>query len=220
MVTMMNFSEAYKLPIGEHVEKKGKFSYLSWPYAVRFLRENFPGAVWNIHENQDGLPIFSIGSSHMVKVSVVLDGQVFTQWHPILNSNNKPIQEPSTFEINTSIQRALAKAIGIATGIGLGLYAGEDLPTENGDDQKDDDTHGAKQLEVYDKARDAIELMCDKDAKNRKGEPMTREAFIWWYENIPEINAMKKKLNAQNLSLLNSHFQQCLNTFYPMKIAA
>ena len=140
----MNFAEAYKLPIGEYVEKKGKFAYLSWCYAVRFLRENYPDALWTIHENEHGLPIFSVGDSHLVKVSVTLDGKAFTQWHPILDNNNKPIKEPSTFHINTSIHRALTKAIGIATGIGLGLYAGEDLPK----DEHDDRTPATQKIEL------------------------------------------------------------------------
>lgn len=131
----MKFSEAYKLAIGEHVEKKGKFSYLSWCYAVKFLREHYPDAVWTVHENEQGLPIFSLADSHMVKVSVEVDGNIYTQWHPILNGANKPIQNPTSFDVNTSIHRALTKAIGIATGIGLALYAGEDLPTDD-DGQK------------------------------------------------------------------------------------
>ena len=126
----MKFSDAYELPIGKYVEKKGKFSYLSWCYAVRFLRENFPDSTWIIHENADGLPIFTIGQSHLVKVTVRHEDKQYTQWHPILNGANKPIIEPTSFDINTSIHRALTKAIGIATGIGLGLYAGEDLPID------------------------------------------------------------------------------------------
>ena len=126
----MEFKEAYELPIGDHVEKKGKFSYLSWVYAVKSLRENMPAATWIIHENTEGLPVFSLPSGAMVKVSVVVEDKYFTQWHPVLNHQNKPINEPNSFEINTSIQRCLTKAIGLATGIGLGLYAGEDLPVD------------------------------------------------------------------------------------------
>lgn len=126
----MIFKEAYELPIGNHVEKKGKFNFLSWVYAVKYLRENYPEAQWIIHENVDQAPIFKAPKGYMVKVSVVVDGQPYTQWHPVLNYKNKPIEEPDCFEINTSIQRCLTKAIGLATGIGLGLYAGEDLPVD------------------------------------------------------------------------------------------
>lgn len=126
----MDFKSAYELPIGKYVEKKGKFSYLSWAYAVRFLRENFPQAEWEVHENDNGIPMFSVGESHFVKVTVENDGLQFTSWLPILDYQNNPIKEPNAFHINTSIQRCLTKAIGLATGLGLALYAGEDLPTD------------------------------------------------------------------------------------------
>jgi hypothetical protein len=215
----VNFTEAYKLPIGEHVEKKGKFSYLSWAYAVRFLREHYPQAEWHIHENDAGLPFFCMGESCFVKVSVSVGEQSFTQWHPVLDNNNRPIKEPNAFHINTSIQRCLTKAIGLATGIGLALYAGEDIPREDGDEQKGDQNSG-KQLEAFDKLRDAIDSLTLPDAKNSKGQLMTREAFLYWYENIPDVQKLKKLLDAENLSKINSYFQQCLNTFYPMEKAA
>ena len=126
----MNFKEAYELPIGKHVEKKGKFSYLSWCYAVKHLRENFKDATWLIKENDNGQPLFQMPQGYMVCVTVVVDGCEFPQWHPVLDFKNKPIPEPNAFDVNTAIQRCLTKAIGLATGIGLGLYAGEDLPQE------------------------------------------------------------------------------------------
>jgi len=126
----MDFKQAYDLKIGKHVEKKGRFSYLSWVFAVKYLRENFPEAQWIIHETEDKSPCFKVPVGYMVKVSVMVEGQPYTQWHPVLNHQNKPIPEPNSFEINTSIQRCLTKAIGLATGIGLALYAGEDLPKE------------------------------------------------------------------------------------------
>ena len=126
----MNFTEAYELPIGQYVEKKGNFSYLSWCYAVKFLRENFPEATWKIHCDKNELPFFTCGNGAFVAITVFLEGKGYTQFHPVLDNKNKAIVNPNVFQINTSIQRCLAKAIGIATGIGLGLYAGEDLPVE------------------------------------------------------------------------------------------
>ena len=40
---------------------------------------------------------------------------------------NKSVDEPNAFQINNSIQRCLAKAIALH-GLGLYIYAGEDLP--------------------------------------------------------------------------------------------
>ena len=63
----------------------------------------------------------------LVQVSVTIDGVRRTQWHPVLDSNNKAIPEPDVFQLNTSIQRATVKAIALH-GLGLYIYAGEDLP--------------------------------------------------------------------------------------------
>lgn len=63
-----------------------------------------------------------------VEVSVTIDGVEKSQIHPILDNTNKPIKTPNPFQINTSIQRALVKAIALH-GLGLYVYAGEDLPT-------------------------------------------------------------------------------------------
>ncbi len=45
----------------------------------------------------------------------------------MLDHRNQTIKEPNAFQINTSIQRCLAKAIALH-GLGLYIYAGEDLP--------------------------------------------------------------------------------------------
>ena len=47
---------------------------------------------------------------------------------PVLNHANRPVQKPNSFEVNASLQRCMAKAISMATGLGIHLYSGEDLP--------------------------------------------------------------------------------------------
>lgn len=207
----MNFAEAYQLAIGEHVEKKGKFSYLSWAYAVRFLREHYPSATWRIHENEAGLPIFSLGESHFVKITVILNGQEFTQWHPILDNNNRPIKEPSTFHINTSIQRGLTKAIGLATGIGLALYAGEDLPKEGDEGDQQKPTDQSKMLAAYDKLVDGIDWF-DKQGK-------TSDALMSWYNTDAKAQGLKTQLDADNLSKANKYLSQIVDVMNQKKAA-
>jgi hypothetical protein len=58
---------------------------------------------------------------------VTMQGLTLSQIHPVLDGKNKPIFEPTAFDINTSIQRCLVKAIALH-GLGLYIYAGEDLP--------------------------------------------------------------------------------------------
>jgi hypothetical protein len=53
------FTKAYELPIGEHVEKNYKgLSYLSWPFAFRHLKEQFPTLFVAFEEKSAGWPVF------------------------------------------------------------------------------------------------------------------------------------------------------------------
>jgi len=120
------FSRLAAVDCSRHVEKKGKFSYLSWPFAVRMLREHAPDATWEVRRF-DGLPYQKTDCGTFVEVAVTVSAVTLSQIHPVLNQNNKPIDNPTAFDINTSIQRALVKAIALH-GLGLYIYAGEDLP--------------------------------------------------------------------------------------------
>ena len=46
---------------------------------------------------------------------------------PVLDHRNRPIQDPDVFQLNTSMQRSLVKAIALH-GVGLFVYSGEDVP--------------------------------------------------------------------------------------------
>ena len=120
------FTELDQVDVTRHIEKKGKFSYLSWAYAVRELKKRHPSATWEVHE-WDGIPFIRTECGFFVKVTVTVDGIDATQVHPVLDHQNKPLTAPNAFQINTSIQRCLAKAIALH-GLGIHLYAGEDLP--------------------------------------------------------------------------------------------
>lgn len=120
------FSELYKVDVSKHIEKKGKFSYVSWPFAVAELKKRHPDATWEVCRF-DGAPFMATSAGVFVEVSVTVNGCTLSQIHPVLNAQNRPIAQPNAFDINTSIQRALVKAIALH-GLGLFVYAGEDLP--------------------------------------------------------------------------------------------
>ncbi|HFR4157282.1 MULTISPECIES: Sak single strand annealing protein [Bacillus cereus group] len=126
MTTENYFSKLAQIDCSEHVEKKGRFSYLSWAWAVKKLREVDPKATWEV-KRFDGAPYLKTDCGYFVEVEVTVQGLPLSQIHPILNNQNKPIAEPNSFDINTSIQRCLVKAIALH-GLGLYIYAGEDLP--------------------------------------------------------------------------------------------
>jgi hypothetical protein len=130
------FVELSKINVNEHVERKGQFSYLSWPFAVSQLRQFDPVATWQV-QRFDGLPYLNTEAGVFVEVAVCVKGVSLSQIHPVLDSKNRSILAPTAFDINTSIQRCLVKAIALH-GLGLYLYSGEDLPLA-GDESKAED---------------------------------------------------------------------------------
>jgi len=125
------FARLNQVNVSEHIEHKGSFAYLSWPFAVSQLRLADPEACWEVRRF-DGLPYLKTETGFFVEVAVTVQGVTLSQIHPVLDSKNRPLAEPTVFDINTSIQRCLVKAIALH-GLGLCVYAGEDLP--NGEDQ-------------------------------------------------------------------------------------
>ena len=120
------FAALSAINVNDHIEKKGGFSYLSWPWAVSQLRLTDPAACWEV-KRFDGLPYLACDIGVFVEVAVTVQGITLSQLHPVLDGRNRPILAPTSFDINTSIQRCLVKAIALH-GLGLYIYAGEDLP--------------------------------------------------------------------------------------------
>ncbi|MFO1199050.1 MAG: DUF1071 domain-containing protein [Burkholderiaceae bacterium] len=124
------FARLASIDVTKYVERKGQFSYLSWPFAVAQLRLFDPTATWEV-KRFDNLPYLSTALGVFVEVSVTVQGVTLSQIHPVLDAKNRVIDVPSAFDINTSIQRALVKAIALH-GLGISVYAGEDLPLTDG----------------------------------------------------------------------------------------
>ena len=127
--TQNYFARLNAINVSDHIEKKGGFAYLSWPFAVAQLRLADPCATWEVRRF-NGLPFLITEAGAFVEVAVTVQGIMLSQIHPVLDGRNRPILAPNAFEINSSIQRCLVKAIALH-GLGLYIYAGEDLPQVN-----------------------------------------------------------------------------------------
>jgi hypothetical protein len=121
---MTKFLELRKINVNEHTEKKGKFTYLSWSWAVDQLLQQDPAATWTYGE-----PIY-FAETLMVFCSVTAFGKTMTAQMPVINNQNKAIQNPDAMAVNTAMQRCLVKAIALH-GLALYIYSGEDLPDED-----------------------------------------------------------------------------------------
>ena len=121
------FMKLFKTDVSEYVKKKGNFNYLSWAYAVQELKRACPTARWGVTKAEGGSPFFKTECGFFVEVWVDVEGVSLSQVHPVLDNRNNAIENPNAFQINTSLQRALAKCIALH-GLGLYIFAGEDLP--------------------------------------------------------------------------------------------
>ena len=159
------FERLAKIDCSAHVEKKGKFNYLSWVWAWDMLKKECPDATFKKHIFQKGdesLPYMKDAAGNAwVVVSVTVEDQTNTEVFPLINGN-QTIKNPNAFQINTAHMRALTKAIAFF-GLGLYIYAGEDVPEEvaNENTQKNK-LNGAK--EYLAKITGDIAAQNDRDA--------------------------------------------------------
>ncbi|PWS23370.1 DUF1071 domain-containing protein [Enterococcus faecium] len=137
------------LNVNEHVEKKKtgniELSYLSWAWAWEAVKKRFPDASYRILKFENNLPyVFDENTGYMVFTEVTIDGITHEMWLPVMDSSNKamksepytydtknrkniPVEKASMFDINKTIMRCLVKNLAMF-GLGLYIYAGEDLP--------------------------------------------------------------------------------------------
>lgn len=122
-----HFAALAKINVNDKIEKKNNLSYLSWAWAVDQLLRADPTATWEYRE-----PV-RWNDTVMVFCSVTAFGKTMTAQLPVMDHRNKAIANPDAFAVNTAMQRCLAKGIALH-GLGLYIYAGEDLPLEESAD--------------------------------------------------------------------------------------
>lgn len=124
-------SDLLKINVNDHVERKNGLAYLSWAWAWAEVLKLDPQATWEAAE-RDGIPAILLpGGTAMVKVTVTVKGHAKCCLLPVMDHRNKAIPNPDAFAINTAIMRCLVKCISMH-GLGLYIYAGEDLPPDDG----------------------------------------------------------------------------------------
>ena len=149
------FDALYSFDLSDKLERRDndKLSYLSWANAWAEFKRAYPNAGYRIVKNPEtNLPYFNdpdIGI--IVYTEVTADNQTYEMWLPVMNSSNKAMKEQAytyqvydnykkqyvektvnaatMFDVNKTIMRCLVKNLAMF-GLGLYVYAGEDLPNE------------------------------------------------------------------------------------------
>jgi len=123
------FKTLNRINVNEQCESKGGLTYLSWAWAWAELKKAYPEANYFVYENEDGWNYHHDGKTAWVKTGVTIEGLEHIEYLPVLDFKNKaiPMDKITSFNVNTAIQRSITKCIA-RHGLGLYIYAGEDLP--------------------------------------------------------------------------------------------
>lgn len=181
------FAELNGIDVGDKIEKKNGLSYLSWAWAWGELKKKHPDATYTVYENKDGWNYHTDGKTCWVKTGVTVNGIEHIEYLPVMNYSNKSLKlaEVTSFDVNKAIQRSLTKAVA-RHGLGLYIYAGEDLPESSDGEQKQADKPAQNNKISQEKRKALFKYAKDKfgdDANNM----VTYEMKLYGYESTQDI---------------------------------
>lgn len=132
------FNDLYAVNVNGHTEKKNGLTYLSWAWAWGEIKKKHPDATYTVYENAEGWNYHTDGRTCWVKTGVTVNGIEHIEYLPVMDYKNKSIstENVTSFDVNKAIQRSLTKACA-RHGLGLYIYAGEDLPEEEANEKQD-----------------------------------------------------------------------------------
>ena len=124
--------------VNGHTEQKNGLTYLSWAWCWAEVKKAFPDAIYTVYERDYELgPVnyFTDGRTCWVKTGVTINGLEYIEELPVMDFKNKaiPYEQITSTDVNKAIQRSLTKACA-RHGLGLYIYAGEDLPESEKED--------------------------------------------------------------------------------------
>jgi hypothetical protein len=129
------FDKLNAINVNENTSKKNKFIYLSWCYAWGELQKNYPDATYEVIKFKDGAPyLYDEKTGYMVFTKLTVNNITHEMWLPIMDLQNKAKKNADMMDVNKAIMRCLVKNIAMF-GLGLYIYAGEDLPETDNEDK-------------------------------------------------------------------------------------
>lgn len=209
-----------KKDVSDHIEKKMNLSYLSWTWAHQKMKEFDENAKITVHEFPDVDFLAAVASSGSqitpdiieaskinykkdkggayVKVSVTIKGRTETEFLPVMDFKNKSMSNPDSMSVNKSLKRCFVKALALH-GLGLYIYAGEDLPEKEKNDtpQYNQKNQQPNFLENADAVKERINNLARNTGKRYE------EIFKYLIDKANErLNRNDKELNQTNISVM------------------
>ena len=212
------FDTLYHLDVNEHVEKKNtgkeELSYLSWSWAWAEVKKRYPDIKYEIKKNENGMPFFEGPDVGMfVYTSVTIEGITHEMWLPVMDGANnamkrtpytiktkfgeKQVAAASATSVNKALMRCLVKNLSMF-GIGLYIYAGEDLPEES-DEVKAEKEAAEKEIADTIKEIDKAIRIKSKDMDTTQKREFANNVIVPIigvanYKSCRDIGSLKKLL--------------------------
>lgn len=184
------FETLNNINVNGHTESKNGLTYLSWAWAWGEFKKVYPDATYTI-EKFNGLPyVYDENTGYMVYTNVTVGDLTHEMWLPVMDGANKAmkakpytytvtrygkteektVQGATMFDINKTIMRCLTKNLAMF-GLGLYIYAGEDLPEE-------------EKAVITDKEVEVLKAMCKRKGlastgyNGKKFEILTNAEYV------------------------------------------
>lgn len=221
----MTPNELLKINVNEHTEKKNGLTYLSWAWAWAEVLKldamaNYDVQQFTHPDNQNLLvPYQDIGGSCIVWVSVTIFNKTVKVQLPVLDYRNKCIPSPNAFEVNTSIMRCLTKGIAMH-GLGLYIYAGEDLPMDAEPEAKPEPVKIKPVEKKTGEVKAEVEMDTGNSDANAKLFADSMIQFSTLVKDVKDLNSYWKANQGQLDKLKDSHpdlYENVRNTFANIK---
>ena len=167
----MSIEALLKKDVNSHTEKKNNLTYLSWAWAWQEALKADPTATYKVEMFGDKC-FMEITGTAMVFVTATMFGKPMTCQLPVMDYRNKAIPNPDAFAVNTAIMRCMTKALALH-GLGLYIFAGEDLPEEGDKPEKViiSPTQGAQNDVPIEELRYLEEVAIELIAMCEQGDP-------------------------------------------------
>lgn len=186
---MNYFNELNAVDCSGKTEKKNGLTYLSWAWAWAEVKKRFPEANYTIYETPEGINYWTDGRTCWVKTGVTVNGIEHIEYLPVMDFRNAsiPLDKVTSFDVNKAIQRSLTKACA-RHGLGLYIYAGEDLPEEDPEPKAEEKKPAKKTTAKAEPKKDAYKPLSNETywkvvqaaaaGKKTKSGKTYRDAFI------------------------------------------
>ena len=139
------FNTLSQVNVNDKTKAKNKLTYLSWPFAWGETKKRFPDASYTVDLYDERPYLYDEHLGYLVSTVVTIDGKSLPMSLPVMDGANKAmkaqsytystkfgeksVEQATMFDINKTMMRCLVKNIAMF-GLGLYIYAGEDIPEE------------------------------------------------------------------------------------------